>query len=46
MSIGGKNVIGANLGAPGGGPFHLTNPNQFYSGGKPHPGSGDYRSAV
>ena len=43
--IGGKNVIGGNLGAPGGGPSHLANPYQFNSGGKPHPGSGDYRSS-
>ena len=43
--IGGKNVIGGNLGAPGGGPSHLTNPDQFNSGGKPHPGSGDFRSS-
>ena len=32
--IGGRNIVGANLGAAGGGPAHLTNPNQFNSGGK------------
>ena len=43
--IGGKNVIGGNLGARGGGPSHLANPYQFNSGGKPHPGHDDYRSS-
>jgi hypothetical protein len=43
--VGGKNVIGATLGAPGGGPSHLTNPSQFNSGGKPYPGADDYRSS-
>ncbi|MBV42384.1 MAG: hypothetical protein CL834_05075, partial [Crocinitomicaceae bacterium] len=43
--IGGKNISGGNLGAPGGGPAHLTNPNQFNSGGKPFPGHNDYRAS-
>jgi hypothetical protein len=43
--IGGRNIEEDDLGAPGGGPVHVTNSNQFNSGGKPFPGTGDYRAS-
>ena len=42
---GGKIIEAGYLGAPGNGPAHLSNPNQFNSGGKPYPGSDDYRAS-
>ena len=42
---GGKIIVDNYLGAPGNGPAHLANPNQFYSGGKPYPGGDDYRAS-
>ena len=42
---GGKIIEADYLGAPGNGPAHLSNPNQFNSGGKPYPGPDDYRAS-